>query len=348
MTATVKQQPSSQTSSSSHLQPHVQIAVTALSIQSIALFVNGAARAAILPYAPILVYQISKQQQQQQQQQYEQNMLFSSTNIAPSLWPDLALRVSILVALCSMAHSLGSNLRRLVYHRASDDHVFGAVIGLVVVFLAYSTGANSYTELLLWRSLASLAAGIVLCTPRALPTSMTNGNVSSNSGGTGLENIYKSYEHIPIAWLLGFATTVLLGGLLFDSLRENFLFRLVSTGDFTYSFVLLIVCVLCGSILVPKWCTYSAYNKNMAQGEPLLNRQHHHKLSHDSLLDNDDTYDVEAGLGTTNTNTSSSGMRRRTCSHSYNIASPRVSIVYFMQYRTKFYTCTSHFTIIAE
>lgn len=300
---------------------------SAISIQSIALFVNGAARAAILPYAPILVYQISQQQHNQQ------HHIYDNTDVAPLLWPDLALRVAILTALCSFAHSIGSNLRHLVYYNhthgsfsISDDTIFGAVIGFIVVFLAYSTGANSYKELLLWRSLASLAAGVVLCTPRAFASGRTeNGNQNNNESYTGVggyHNIYKLYEHVPITWVLGFASTVLLGGLLFDSLRENSLFRLVSTGNFTYSVGLMVLCVSCGSILVPKWCICSSYNKGDIQDEHLLSRQHHLKLSDASLVDND-TYDIEAGLGAMNSN-GSSGIRRRSCSHTY-VTSPRVS-----------------------
>ena len=219
----------------------------------IALFANGAVRAAILPYAPILVYQVSQIYHGEESISFDRYQSIDDKTFKQ--WPNLACRVAILVGLCSIGHSIGSNMKRVIYSRGpkQDDVTFGAIIGTVVALLAFSTGANSYRELLLWRSLASVAAGAALCNPRAT-FYHTNKSKDSNSHGLGFHNIYKEHERVPVMWVFGFASIVLVGGLLYHPLRSNELFRQFSTGRILPSLVLLASCVLSGSIFVPKWC----------------------------------------------------------------------------------------------
>ena len=193
-------------------------------MKRIALFVDGAARAAILPYAPILVYQ-----------------LMHDPTARPAslddfdLWPEIATKVALLVALCSVGHSIGSLLWGSTGYMS--ERVFGALIGLVVALLAFSTGANTYMALLLFRSLASVVSGILYSRTKYC---------AKNACNDGMQ--------MPVVWLLGFATTVLLGGVLFHTLRRSALFRMFSSGEWHYSICLLVCCVSFGAVVFPKCC----------------------------------------------------------------------------------------------
>lgn len=193
-------------------------------MKRIALFVDGAARAAILPYAPILVYQ-----------------LMHDPTARPAslddfdLWPEIATKVALLVALCSVGHSIGSLLWGSTGYMS--ERVFGALIGLVVALLAFSTGANTYMALLLFRSLASVVSGILYSRTKYC---------AKNTCNDGMQ--------MPVVWLLGFATTVLLGGVLFHTLRRSALFRMFSSGELHYSICLLVCCVSFGAVVFPKCC----------------------------------------------------------------------------------------------
>lgn len=265
-----------------------------ISKQSIALFINGAARAAILPYAPVLVYQISELLNIQQEEE-RQTIIPALNANAELIWPELAWRVAILVALCSAAHGVGSNLTRLLYYRSRsrDDVVFGSMIGLIVALLAFSTGSNSYHELLVWRSAASLAAGAALCVPNHNRNSKEYKDASAAQ--FSFTNIYTSYEHVPLGWVLGFAITVLLGGVLYDPLRNCVLFRRVSTGEIFPTLLFLIFCVVSAAISIPKWILCGSFKTRNVNELPNEISDYGLEKSYSTEL-NEDTYDIEAGL----------------------------------------------------
>jgi len=153
--------------------------------------------------------------------------------------------------------------------------------------------------LLLFRSLASVVSGVLYSR-----TKYTH----SEHDATGMQ--------MQVVWVMGFATTVLLGGVMFHSLRRSVLFRMFSSGEWLYSVCLLVCCVSFGAVVFPKCC----FKESNSGATLLLPLTREDAVSFDESTTTSVAYKTSSIGEGTHTN-----MRRRTGSqHRYAsaIASP--------------------------
>jgi hypothetical protein len=193
-------------------------------MKRVALFIDGASRATLIPFAPLLLGHLMR------------NDDSGVTAALPvDMWPRVTYATSGMLATYMLGRALGTALgahsylaKRMFNNRRSK--AFARSIGAILAFhlFAFGTGFNHTLELFLIRFMMGIMVGMLL--------RVASGN---HQGFDEKRSLELSVENgVAKAWLFGFAVSMLTSGVLYYPLAHSSVYILLTGGEKPWSYLI--------------------------------------------------------------------------------------------------------------
>ena len=220
-------------------------------LRRFALFVDGMARAMILPFGPTLVYRLIHKVRASEED-----------FVTPARWSAISLQLALVIASFGVGHMLGSLAAEKIFSIRQGNISWVARLGGAAIALhIFSCGAglSSVVGLVAIRFVSAVVVGI-LCTITDVSSLPEGGDTtivtSSSSSLNGSSENAQPQQPLNIAsgtakiYLAGFAVSILSGGLFYRPASANNTFQAL-TGSYALTWPLfLIVTTIVGERLL--------------------------------------------------------------------------------------------------
>ena len=219
-------------------------------LRRFALFVDGMARAMILPFGPTLVYRL-----------IHKIRAWEEDVITPTRWSAISFQLALVIASFGVGRLLGSlAAEKLISKRRGNISLVARLGGAAIALHIFSCGAGlpSVAAFVAIRFVSAAVVGI-LCSitdVSSLPEDGDTTTITTNSSNSSLNprpqqllNIASGTAKI---YLTGFAVSILSGGLFYRPASANDLFQALTGSDVMTWPLFLFVTTLLGELLV-RW-----------------------------------------------------------------------------------------------
>ena len=218
----------------------------AIHLRRIGLFLDGASRASLLPFLPLLLFALK-------QHKHEGELV--KIDLPSSLWSSVVWSTAGLVACYNLGRFIGrmlSNTQRIQrWHADAGSKAFSRTVGAVIALQLFCFGSGMHTSapLLGYRFLMGICVGMIYergtckASSQEESESMRSKIVSTSdgyecgSGGMERDTFHFSVESgLAKIWLAGFGLSMLANGLVYHPIRQSYIFS-VLTGGSSWSFL---------------------------------------------------------------------------------------------------------------
>lgn len=193
-------------------------------MKRVALFIDGASRATLVPFAPLLLGHLIR------------NDNSGVTAVLPiDMWPQVTYATAGMLATYMLGRAIGTALGAHSYltnriFSNGRSKAFARSIGAILAFhlFAFGTGFNNALELFFIRFMMGILVGILL--------RVASGNCQGFDEKRSLE---LSVENgVAKAWLFGFAVSMLTSGVLYYPLAHSPVYILLTGGEKPWSYLI--------------------------------------------------------------------------------------------------------------